>query len=482
MTSLTTNLGLQPTPSNGEFVIRIDACPTTAQPQRIRGDLSNDLANMSRRAASAASSTTQNTAGARFSLLPEHGPSLTVLTQRHHHLAISQGMERIQEMILEDPSAGKLVLDVDRIETQNPEKCFLYYSMGLNNYVSILFTSALFSSVLDESDKFAERPPFMRLPEPVGPKTAREFLHNNPPNGDPLYDHNPHVRKELVAVAPFLFSNPHDAGECPWIFYMLNSNIINRSPAEFFKMIFDRYDLASDPLKREAYISELAALHKGLRQCAYDYLSAMRSRDSRDIDHLEFETQDSLIREGARAVVFQFEVEEDLLPEVCYPSKEYGLPNEKLSSIPETVRAQCREVFPEDSTPEKNKELEGDRLSLQGRLLAQSTMVPDHNIKAHMHGYGRFFGIPGSDDILDPSETVSEAGKPEEWSLQECHRLARQANAAENTFECLELIARKEFLLARGKSIFKQIVSESLPQTREASHLKEGKRNHTEET
>lgn len=481
MTSSSTNLSLQPTPSNGTFVIRIDSCPTPRQPRRIRGDLHSDLANMSGRAARAASAVATEAAISRLNLMPQQGPSLTVLTQRHHHLAISQGMERIQEMILEDPSACKLVLDVDRIETQNPEKCFLYYSMGLNNYVSTLFTSALFSSVLDEGDRIAERPPFLRLPEPVGPKTTREFLHNNPTDGDPLYDHNPHVRKELVAVTPFLFSNSHDAGECPWIFYMLNSNVINRSPVEFFTMIFDRYDLASDPAKRKTYIAELSALHKSLRQCAYDYLSAMRSKDSRDIDHLDFETEESLIREGPRAVVFQHEVAEDLLPEVCYPSKEYGLPNEKLSSISDTVRAQCRETFPEDSTPDKIKEIECDRLSLQGRLLAQSVMVPDHNIKAHLHGYGRFFGISGSDDVLDPSKITSAADRPEEWSLQGCQRLARQANAAENTFECLELIARKEFLLARAKRIFKQIVSESLPQTREASLSTEGKRNHSQE-
>lgn len=470
--SSTPALGPQPTLSTptkaGHSVLSLDYSPPTGeQTLRIRGDLHNDLANMSRRAARAASTSIPTSAASRLVLLPEHGPSLRVLTQRHQDGFIKAGMERIQKEILTEPTASKVVLDVDRIETEHPDKCFLYYAMSSRNYISILFTSALFSAALDKGDRIADRPPFIRLPEPIGPKTVQEFLHNNPPGDDPLYDHEPHVRKELVSVNLTPFSNPNEPGECTWVYYLQNANIVNRKPLEFFQMVFDRYGLAPDPAKREAYIEELAALHHSLQQCAYDYLSAMRSRDTENIDLLQFESDESQIKKGSRAIIFQYEASENIVHEICYPSKAFGIPNNKFSSFPATLRAQCDEVFPDGSSDTEKAQIENDRLSLQGRLLAQSTMVPEHNIQTYTHGYGRFFGIPGSDDELVPSETGAPSGRPREWSIHDCRRLASQANAAENSFECLELIVRKEMLLERAKRVFAAAIAESGASTSE---------------
>lgn len=430
--------------------------------REIRGDLTSDLANMSRRAARAASGVTHEAASPGLRLAPEHGPSLTVLTQRHHHWPILEGMQRVQEEIVTDPTGSKVVLDIDRIETEHPDKCYLYYAMSLKNFTSILFTSALFSAALDEGDKITERPPFIRLPEPVGPKTVQEFLRANPPDRTMgLYDHNPAIRKELVAVNPLLFSNVNNGGECTWDYYIEDANVVNRPPDEFFKMVFDRYGLVPDPQKRAAYIDELIILHNNLRQCAYDYLSAMRSKDTEDVDGLKFHSEEARIKNGSRAVIFQYEVSEDLVHQICYPAIAYGHQNVLFSSFTETVRNQCDEVFPDRSSQKEKRYLENDRLSLQGRMLAQSTMVPDHNIQTHTHGYGRFFGIPGTDTELAPSEPDAASDKPREWSLDECQRLARQANAAENSFECLELIVRKEMLLERAKRVFAAAIAES---------------------
>lgn len=422
----------------------------------IRSGLPSDLADMAKRTAKAVSPI----AASRSASNTEYGPSLTVLTQKHHKRLIEVELDKIKKTILSDPAASKLVCDIDRIEKLYPEACFQYSGMCLRNYTSFLFTSALFSATLDEGDKVAERAPFIRLPEPDGAKTTGEFLKINPPIAGRCYDLQAHIRKELVSTSPVLFSNPHDPGECTWLYYRGNRNCIIRRPDEFFTMVFDRYGLVPNGDKRKAYLAELGDLHIGIQHCAAEYLSAMRSEES-----------------DATGVVFQFPIHKDLAYEVCYTSEAFGIPHPTFSSFEETIGEQCEETYPADADKNEIEAIEDERLRLQGRLLAQSTMVPDHNIQALIHGYGRFFcprlnGERRNYDLDDykGSDTTAAASNPK-WDMAACRKLARQADEAENSPKCKELITEKDAILAQAKRIFAKAIQESPARSPDAEFL-----------
>ncbi len=470
MASISSNLNLQSAHS-----------PPAKGQTEIRSRLPGELANMSRRAAPRTTSlvnttSTTTTSASRCTAatlgnrpIAAHGPSLTVLTQDHPDIRVRTRIDQIQGEVLEDPTAAKLVMDIDRIETEHPEKCHQYTASSIKNYTSMLFTSALFSSTLDEGDKIAERAPFLRLPEPGGAKTVQEFLRENPPSKeDPFYDEQSHIRKELTSTSPILFSNPHDPGESTWWYYRGNSNCVMRSPADYFEMVFDRYNLLSDPedgtLRRQK-IEELTRLHISLQRCAYEYLCAMRGKEAQEEDLAGIGT--SREPRDSRGVVFQFGIPEDVVHQVCFPAKAYGIPHPSISSFPATVRAQCAGEFPPDSTPGVKGDIENTRMSLQGRLLAQSVMVPGNGIQSYVHGYGRFFnpemdsGNRESESAMDPETAATVPSL-----VDACKSEAAIANKAENSFECLELIVRKEAILAKAKRIFADAIEKSPAHTK----------------
>lgn len=424
----------------------------------IRSGLPSDLANMAKRTAKAVSPI----ANAGNTPRPEYGPSMRILTQAHRKRLIEVELEKIKKTILRDPAASKLVCDIDRIEKQYPQACFQYSGMCLRNYTSLLFTSALFSATLDEGDKVYERAAFLRLPEPDGAKTVQAFLKMNPPDENRCYDLQPHIRKELVSTSPVLFSNPHDPGECTWLYYRGNKNCMIRKSDEFFKMVFDRYGLVPDLDKRKAYIAQLSDLHLSLQRCAAEYLSVMRSEDSSE----------------ASGIVFQFGLSEDIVHEVCYTSQEFGIPNPNFDSFSEAIREQCEGSYPAGASKKEIEAIEDDRLRLQGRLLAQSTMVPDHNIQTLVHGYGRFFCQEiGSEtrkydmDDRKSSETASAAAAKSTWDMAACQKLARQADEAESSPKCKKLIAKKEEILAKAKRVFAKAIKESPARSPDAEFL-----------
>jgi hypothetical protein len=117
---------------------------------------------------------------------------------------------------------------------------------------------------------------------------------------------------------------------------------------------------------REPYYDKFALVVSELSCLAGRYARLLRPVDRRE------ET-------GNLGVLLQILVSQEIVDRVCYLSAAYGIPL-KTSESPHEAFKRIREK------PDDHREM-------QVRILAQSLLIPDYQIKVFLHGYADFFSV-----------------------------------------------------------------------------------------
>lgn len=373
-------------------------------------------------------------------------PSLRILNLNYSFMR--ESLSSIKKEIEDDASGNKVVCDVMQIENYYPDHTFFYHGMRLSNFLSTFFIDALFANIIHEKRNFI---PLMPLPSAAEPQTIQEFLALHPPDDDAVYDTSPEVRRSLLSVNLSLFSNANNGWESTWKFYRQNSNMNIKGIRENLEGIFNKYKLVSDPIRKSDCLAQLEKQYKRLEKCAITYQTLLASN---------IDGRKSLFKGLPSGVVLQLAVPDELVDKVAYSCEDFGLPCDISKSGGFSNLVQELSHHERLARLSKNARVSRDdgvyRFNTQARLLVPALQVPDHNIQAFVHGYGRFF-----DSRLKEISPLFKNGEILPWGFSDNLRRAQKVDTMENSQACLKLVKQKEEIILKIQAIFAEMLLEN---------------------
>lgn len=347
------------------------------------------------------------------------GPSTLYLFGNPTSPKETYGIQIIRKWMEKDPTVAKTVMEICQIEQEAIGYATGYHAMNVATFSLAFFNQIFLSTPYLQDEAFPCSVPLIRFPSVHGPKTIQEFLTQYPPSVDSHehYDHLGAVKKELLALNPYLFANLMQAGESTWEFYIENKNVSPPDILGYFKMLCAHYKVPEQP----ELLDTLSALQAELIELAERFSRRFLSESARDTEY-------------QKGMILQLLIPFNLIDQVAYASLPYGKIDES-TLLPLSER--CLTL----RTDQRSAVISSQKYEMQMRVLIQSLFVPSHGIKVIAHGCYDFF-----------SETPPQ--KPSSMSPRDWEKI--------QTF-----LARKNEIIKEAKKIFSKML---LPQLVEPLH------------
>jgi hypothetical protein len=235
---------------------------------------------------------------------------------------------------------------------------------------------------------------WLRFPQTADspfPETVDEFLDKYPmpkavKDGGEYDDHHDEIKKWLLAVSPFLFSNFATAGESTWELFLTNRSVYPPDPKSFFNKLCDHFHLLPVPSVRAKYAEEFSELLGMGTNSASVFLRRSRPAERREIPYGDRGNRDY-------GILLQILVPKPLVDRIVYPCAEYGIPGKHRGK----TMSQVFRTVSQDP-------LSSENIAVQGRMMTRPLVTRGNGIRVFNYGHTAFFQSPSGRMFLGDLE------------------------------------------------------------------------------